>query len=479
MAYENPESMIFDSKRIIGRRMDDKKLQDDMTYWPFSVKEGERGGPKIVVNGKSFYPEEISAKLLQHLKKEAEETLGISIKKAVITVPAYFTDGQRKATVDAGEIAGLEVLQILSEPSAAALAYRLDWFHDDTSRKILVYDLGGGTFDVAVIEMAMDDIKVLAIGGDDHLGGQDFDKNLMQYCAQEFETKTKINLFADKDSPNKILRAEARRRLRRLQDQCEKAKKQLGKAARRTTVSIAAFVNGQDFKVEISKKEFEKRNMSFFEGTLKIVDETLESAKLKKSDIHAIILVGGSTRIPKVQEMLERHFNGKPISQKINPDEAVAYGAAIQAALLNAKLGEKLFSFGKIQEVTPMSLGIEVATKEMNKIIPKNTPIPTEMTKKYHTFSNWQPNMGIKIFQGENSVAAVNRLLGDFCFDGIPPALAGEESVDVTMSIDENGILTVTAVCPSTGGSKSITVKEERGRMNEEEKQILLGAVGF
>lgn len=478
MAFENPENTIFDAKRIIGRRMDDKKLLDDMAYWPFTVKQGERGGPKIEANGKSFYPEEISAKLLQHLKKEAEETMGLSINKAVITVPAYFTDGQRKATMDAGEIAGLEVLQILNEPSAAALAYRLDWFHDDNARKILIYDLGGGTFDVAVLEMKMDDIKVLAFGGNDHLGEEDFDKNLMKYCAEEFEKTTGINLFMDKDSSQKPLRDKARRNIRRLQDQCERAKKQLGKA-RKTTVSLAAFVNGVDLKVEIAKKEFEKRNMALFEETLKIVDETLESVKLKKSDIHEIVLVGGSTRIPKVQEMLERHFNGKPISQKINPDEAVAYRAAVQAAILNAKLGEKLFSFGKIQEVTPMSLGIELATKEMDTIIPRNTQIPTEITKEYHTFQNWQPNMWIKIFQGEDSLAAKNRLLGDFCLDGIPRALAGQENVHVTMNIDANGILQVTAVSPSTGGSKSITVTEERGRMNEEEKRMLLGAVSF
>lgn len=476
-AFKNPESTIFDAKRMIGRPFIDPNVQKDMEFWPFTVLE-EEGQARIMVHGKLYHPEQISSMILKHLKQEAEDMLGVKVSKAVITVPAYFTDGQRQATIDAGEIAGLDVLGILNEPTAAAVAYKLEWQTRGKDRHILVYDLGGGTFDVAILKINEAQLDVLTVKGDSHLGGEDFDQRLMTHCAKEFKAQTGIDLFQNKDSTNKTERDEARRRIKRLQINCEEAKKQLTTAPT-TTIALDELVRGHDMSVDVRRKIFEDMNMDLFKRTIQIVDDALKSAKVQKQDIDDVVLVGGSTRIKKIQEMLEQHFHGKALNRRINPDEAVAYGAAVQAASLNAIPGTKIFDFGTIQEVTPMSLGIEVASGEMDVIVFKNTKFPVSKHEEYRTWKDGQTTASIKIYQGEEEMAVDNKLLGTFVLKGIPPGPAGTECVDVRMNININGILNVEAVCRSTKGKSSITVSEEKGRISKEEKRRLRDEVKF
>lgn len=481
-AYKNPECTVFDAKRMIGRDLQDEHIKEDVKFWPFKVVE-EGGRAKIRVHEKNYHPEEIASFILTHLKKEAESYLksaskDLKVTKAVITVPAYFTDGQRQATIDAGQLAGLDVLGILNEPTAAAVAYRLNLFSGSKPKNILVYDLGGGTFDVAVLRMYGDKLDVLSVEGDCHLGGEDFDQNLMAFCAEEFKKSSGVDLFKEKESTNKNISDDARRRLRRLQLYCEKAKQALT-AAEKSNICIDAFHKGDDFEVNITRDKFEAINMHLFKKTLGIVDLALKNARLKKEEIDDVVLVGGSTRILKLQEMLEKHFMGRPLNKRINPDEAVAHGAAVQAAILNATPGAQLFDFGQIQEVTPHSLGIEVATMDLSIIIDKGAKFPTELTKPYFTHANNQTSVLIKIYQGEQKLARQNKLLGKFELKGIPPAPAGREQIDVTMTFDVNGILSVTALCLSTRGRTGITVTEDKGRLTQAEKQQLLSNVSL
>ncbi|CAL8135168.1 unnamed protein product [Orchesella dallaii] len=475
-AFRNPENTVFDAKRIIGRRMDDEKLQSDIKFWPFKVVQHD-GSPKVEIRGTPYPPEQISAILLRKLKEQVEARLGQPVKKAVITVPAYFDDGQRAATKDAGEVAGFEVLTILNEPTAAAIAYKVKQFNEG-ARKVVVFDLGGGTFDVAVLQTGCDTIEVLSVGGDTHLGGEDFDKNLMEYCVKEFRKETGLDLLADKDSTDRVKRDEAKRNLRRLQTYCEKAKRALT-FARQTKISVDNFASGFDLHVTVTRQKFEELNMNLFEKTIGAVDDTLKSAKVPKDQVDDIVLIGGSTKIPKVQEMLSKHFNNRALSRSVNADEAVAYGAAVQAALLNGSEGKRLFNFKSIRDVTPMSLGIKMSNKGIHDIfsviIPKNTKIPHSFTKTYFTGYDDQEVVRIEVYQGENTVASKNKLLGEFTLEDIPPGKAGEQEIDVSMEVDYMGILHVKGVCKSTNSSKEITVtvKEEKGRLTEAQKKKL------
>ncbi|CAL8133399.1 unnamed protein product [Orchesella dallaii] len=432
---------------MIGRRMGDPILQNDIKYWPFTVIE-HNGVPQIDIRGKPHPPERVSATLLASLKAEAEKYLGgIKVTKAVITVPAYFDDGQRAATVDAGEMAGLEVLTILNEPTAAAIAYKMEQF-SDTPRKVLVYDLGGGTFDVAVLQTGAKTIDVLGVDGDTHLGGEDFDKNVMEECVKQFREQTGINLLQDKDSQVKPKKEQCRRILRRLQTYSERAKRHLSSALQASIV-VDQIVPEKDLHVVITRAKFEELNQVLFKKTIDVVDKALKDANVSKDKIDDILLVGGSTRIPKIREMLSQHFNGKALSHSVHPDIAVAYGAAVQAALLNGAKGESLFDFESIRDVTPMALGVEAkighVSGRFSIIIPKNTKIPHKAVEKYYTTYNNQPSVEINVYQGENPVAKKNNFLGTFDLDGIPPNRAGAESLDVTMEIDKMGILHVTA----------------------------------
>ncbi|ODM92945.1 Heat shock cognate 71 kDa protein, partial [Orchesella cincta] len=472
-AYENPEDTIFDAKRIIGRRFNDINLQNDMKLWPFTVVD-DFGVPKILAGGKKLHPEEISAKLLRELKKDAERYLQRDVKKAVITVPAYFTDGQRQATKDAGLMAGLEVLTVQTEPTAAAIAYKLQ-HSEGKDRNVLIFDLGGGTFDVAVLKMSKGKIEVLAVDGDTHLGGEDFDKNMMEYCAQEFKKKHKVDLFEGKDSANKQTKDEARRRLKRLQGECERKKIELATSIA-AVVTVDRMHGRTDLSVSVTREMFNKLNENLFKKTIEVVDKALVAAKLQKSKIDDIVLVGGSTRIPKVQEMLGAHFGGKALDHYINPDEAVAYGAAMTAAYMNGTIAKNSMDFNKVQDVTPMSIGVEVYGGGFSVIIPKSTKVPVKLMERYKTAHNNQTSVQITIYQGEDKIAVHNQHLGDFYLNGIPPRAAELENIDVEMVINSQGILHVSAVSSSTG-HKSVSIIENKFRMGSGAIQRFLDEV--
>jgi heat shock protein 1/8 len=478
-AYENAENTIYDAKRIIGRKFEDNKLQNDMKYWAFKVVE-EGKVPKVQINnGKTFHPEQVSSEILKEMRVQAEKFLGCEVKNAVITVPAYFTDGQRQATIDAGELAGLKVLTILNEPTSAAVAYKLQ-HSEDNFRHILVFDLGGGTFDVAVLKISKGKIETLAVDGDTHLGGQDFDQNVMQYCCLEFQKKHGIDLMDGKDSTDANIRNMARKRMQRLQQQCEIGKIELS-GCRTTDISVDGIYNegGQslDLSVTLTRAKFDELNEELFVKTTEIVDRALTSSRLEKSRIDDIVLVGGSIRIPKVQEILQDFFEGKALSKTVNPDEAVAYGAAVQAAIMNGKIAQESTDFNALQDVTPMSLGVEVYGGGFSVIIPKNMKIPTKIKEQYRTAHNNQTSVQITIFQGESSVAVDNNWLGEFYLNGIPPAEAGRETIDVTMEINIQGVLQITAVSTSTGDTESIKVTEDKRRMSKQTIKNILAEV--
>ncbi|CAL8136306.1 unnamed protein product [Orchesella dallaii] len=474
-AYSNPENTIFDAKRIIGRKFGDKKLQEDMTLWPFTVVD-EMGIPKIRVGEKSLHPEEISAKLLRQLKRDAEAYLEEEVRKAVITVPAYFTDGQRQATVDAGKMAGLQVLFILAEPTAAALAYKLQHSFQGRERNVLIFDLGGGTFDVAVMKTSKGKIDILAVDGDTHLGGQDFDRSLMIYCAEEFKNEHKIDLFEGKDEENKQKRDGVRRKLQRLQAECEKRKIELA-SARAAEVCVDNMHGDIDLNVLVTRETFERLNAPLFQTTIDIVGRALKSAGLQKGVIDDVVLVGGSTRIPIVQEMLKNYFGGKKLDCSINPDEAVAFGAAMKAAMLNGGGEEGSIELEEIQDVTAMSIGVQVYGGGFSVIIPKGTKMPVKANECYQTAHDDQTSVQISIFQGEEKVAMNNEKLGDFCLVGIPPKKAGVENVDVEMVINSQGILNVAAVSTSTG-LREVSVIENKQRLGKDAIQAYLQLEG-
>ncbi|ODM86628.1 Heat shock cognate 71 kDa protein [Orchesella cincta] len=427
-AYENPGETIFDAKRIIGRRFNDPVLQDDIRLWPFTVVN-ENEVPKILVDGIARDPEEVSGRLLKELKEDAERILQKKIVKAVVTVPAYFSDGQRQATKDAAEIAGLQVLRILNEPTAAAVAYSLQ-YTQGLERNVLIFDLGGGTFDVSVLKMSKGKIKALAHGGDTHLGGEDFDRNLMKYCAREFRRNHNIDLFRGKDSTEKQTKDQVRRRIKRLQGECERKKIELS-SVRDVVVSIDRLYENMDLSVPVTRAIFEDLNEDLFSKTIEVVIKVLEDSEIDRSAIDDIVLVGGSTRIPKVQELLTSFFNGKALNCSINPDESVANGAAIMAAYLNGTLSSK--DYKEVEDVIPMSIGVEVYGGGFSIIIPKSTVYPVSVTERFKTAYNNQTCVQITIYQGEHPIAEKNKHLGDFYLNHIPPMEAGKENIDVEM----------------------------------------------
>ena len=450
----NPTNTIFDAKRLIGRRFDDHVVQDDIKHWPFKVINKD-GKPVFEVQSKGetkqFYPEEISSMVLTKMKETAEAYLGQPVKDAVVTVPAYFSDAQRQATKDAGTIAGLNIIRIINEPTAAALAYGLD--KPATSVNVLIFDLGGGTFDCSVLNIDDGIFEVQSTNGNNHLGGEDFDNRMVSYFCQEFNKKHKVDLATNP------------RALRRLRTACEKAKRTLS-VATQATIEIDSLFEGIDFMTNITRARFEELNGDLFRSTLDCVEKVLRDAKMAKGDINEVVLVGGSTRIPKVQQLLSDFFNGKELCKSVNPDEAVAYGAAVQAAILSGVKSDKIDNKVLI-DVTPLSLGLETAGCQMTVLIPRNSKIPTNKKDIFTTAADNQPAVTIQVYEGERARTKDNNLLGTFQLDGIPPAARGVPKIEVSFDLDSNGILSVTAVDQGSGKKNTITIKNEKGRLSD------------